>query len=740
MRTARIVLRGLRHYWRSNLAVAFGVAIATAVVTGSLIIGDSVKGSIRVSALSRLGRIDQALVTQSYFRSGLADELQKNVAPLILTQGSAGNDDTGETVPNVTVVGVDRRFARFWPSGFPEFGPGQGAVSKSLAKDLSLKSDANVVLTVGKPGLAPSDSLFAGRKRADMAATLRIAQIQALPDGGAGGFGLDAATTTRRSVFVDREWLANALGKAGKANAMLAGGVADLNRALTGHFSLEDAGLQLTSRSGGCDLSSDRLVLTEDQVAAATTAGIPAHRGSIYLATRLKAAKQAEYAVFGAIDGPESADLDPGGIAINQWLAQDLVAKQGGKVDAEFLLPRRDGTYGTQKRTFTVRRLTPTAAADPSLAPNIEGVTNAKRIGDWDPPFPVDLSRITPRDEEYWDRYRAAPKAFVSMDAMKALWSDGGDTDWITSVRFDEPAAVVRKALTERLSPTAAGFRFRPVRKLALEAAEGSTDFAGLFLGLGCFVILSAAGLASSLMRLAVERRAPQWGVMQACGLTSKQVMAVALLEGLAVSVIGACVGGLLGIAYAAAIVGALTKWWIGAIGTAPLSLHVDWSTVCVGGVIGLIVGFASVAVGMWSVLKRPVLSLIAGSRAGSGIPAPRSPWRVAAFGFVVVAAVALGVGVSVRAVPAETGFLGVGFACLAATLLGCDLAASRLRKTGRLSLTSLASRNASQNKRHSLLVVGLLACASFTLVAVAPNARTIRLQAFSFFRLPGAF
>ena len=34
----------------------------------------------------------------------------------------------------------------------------------------------------------------------------------------------------------------------------------------------------------------------------------------------------------------------------------------------------------------------------------------------WDPPFPVDLARIRPRDEAYWDAYRGAPKAFVSLE------------------------------------------------------------------------------------------------------------------------------------------------------------------------------------------------------------------------------------------------------------------------------------------------------------------------------------
>ena len=55
-------------------------------------------------------------------------------------------------------------------------------------------------------------------------------------------------------------------------------------------------------------------------------------------------------------------------------------------------------------------------------------------MGDWDPPFPVDLSKIRPIDEDYWDRYRTAPKAFVALETAKKLWSSRFGQ--LTSVRI----------------------------------------------------------------------------------------------------------------------------------------------------------------------------------------------------------------------------------------------------------------------------------------------------------------
>ena len=58
MNSSRLVWRSLVHHLRMHGAVALGVAAATAVLTGALLVGDSVRGSLRSLTLDRLGRID----------------------------------------------------------------------------------------------------------------------------------------------------------------------------------------------------------------------------------------------------------------------------------------------------------------------------------------------------------------------------------------------------------------------------------------------------------------------------------------------------------------------------------------------------------------------------------------------------------------------------------------------------------------------------------------------------------
>lgn len=68
-----LIRRSLRHYWRTNLAVLLGVVAATAVIGGALLVGDSVRDSLRQMSLDRLGSVDHALVAPRFFRQQLGD-------------------------------------------------------------------------------------------------------------------------------------------------------------------------------------------------------------------------------------------------------------------------------------------------------------------------------------------------------------------------------------------------------------------------------------------------------------------------------------------------------------------------------------------------------------------------------------------------------------------------------------------------------------------------------------------
>jgi putative ABC transport system permease protein len=98
----RLMTRNLRYYWRTNIVVVIGLALAVAVICGSLLVGDSVTGSLRDSALARLGRIDHSLIAPHFFRAQLAGDLARDsrlrgkvrlVVPLVVLRGAVESTD-----------------------------------------------------------------------------------------------------------------------------------------------------------------------------------------------------------------------------------------------------------------------------------------------------------------------------------------------------------------------------------------------------------------------------------------------------------------------------------------------------------------------------------------------------------------------------------------------------------------------------------------------------------------------
>src|SRR5262249_14288465 len=130
MSLGRLLLHNLFYHWRGNLAVLLGVVVGTAALTGALLVGDSLRGSLRDLALRRLGWVDEVLVAPRFFRENLAEELESvgaadRVGPVILLQATAVVKGAGDTVQHqargVTLIGADPRFWRdhrpkaWWP-------------------------------------------------------------------------------------------------------------------------------------------------------------------------------------------------------------------------------------------------------------------------------------------------------------------------------------------------------------------------------------------------------------------------------------------------------------------------------------------------------------------------------------------------------------------------------------------------------------------------------------------------
>ena len=141
---------------------------------------------------------------------------------------------------------------------------------------------------------------------------------------------------------------------------------------------------------------------------------------------------------LGSLEGDEGLrTADP--ILLNEWAASDLGARVGDSISLEYYVWEEQGRLSTRKADFRLAGIVPIkgAAADRDLTPDYPGITESESLSDWDPPFPIDLSRVRPRDEQYWDQHRTTPKAFLLLKDGQRLWQSrfGG----LTSIRFYPP-------------------------------------------------------------------------------------------------------------------------------------------------------------------------------------------------------------------------------------------------------------------------------------------------------------
>ena len=207
-------------------------------------------------------------------------------------------------------------------------------------------------------------------------------------------------------------------------------------------------------------------------------------------------------------------------IALNEWAARELGARElgarpGDLVTIEFYVWAATGRLETRSADMRLSRIVPMTAADRDFAPFFPGISDTDSLSDWDPPFPVDLSRVRPQDEAYWERFRTLPKGFVPLAVAQDLWG----TRWssLTALRLTgvrDGGAAFTRALRDRLAPVTSGLVVLPVRQDALRASTGATDFGADFMYFSFFITASALLLAGLFFRLGLEQRIQEVGLL----------------------------------------------------------------------------------------------------------------------------------------------------------------------------------------------------------------------------------
>jgi ABC-type lipoprotein release transport system permease subunit len=740
-----------------------------------MIVGDSMRGSLREQALGRLAGVDHALVTQRFFREALADEIAadprftdhfNHMSPVVLLRGSAVHAQKRTRADHVNILGVDDRF---WALASPS--PFQGAdggergaglpqrvlvINEPLALELGISVGDEVLLRTGKPSAIATETLLG--RRDDAVSTLRLPVASVLSGHPLSMFSLTPSQAAPRNVYVPLAVLQRSLGQEAKVNGVLATrpqaapDADQLDAVLKERLTLADVGIKwsIHEHQDYVSLESESVLvdpIVEEAAAGVVLSGVNLSFVLAYLANTIEKSDSTAaipYSTVAAVDagGPtfrslaklaqiEADRFDEDDILLNEWAAADLGVRAGDEITLTYYPPESAGTR-TERATFRLRGVVPLrgTAADPGFVPAYEGITDVANLADWDPPFPVDLRRIRDKDEDYWDRHRTIPKAFVSLDAGSRLWGDRFGQ--VTSIRLhpvdQQELAALRdgfeRELLDQLHLADLGFRWDAVRRRAIQASAGNTDFGMLFIGFSSFLIISAAMLAALLFRLNTERRADEIGLLLSLGFSPRSVSAVLVLEGLALAVVGGVWGILASAGYAWLMLAGLRSWWSSAVNAPFLRLHLSATTFCIGFAAGVIVAAGSMIWSVRGLARRAPRSLLAGAiqeRSRSSLR--RGADRVAGTFFLIAVAVAAYAAVG-RGEKQALWFFLSGAAMMAAGLSALLIILrsdpqSIIHRPGAVSLVRLGLRGAPRNVQRSMLTAGLIASAAFVILSL---------------------
>ena len=709
------------------------------------------------------------------------------------------DDNQTQRASQIQIVGTNETFWTMLEAGQtanPD--EGEVVLNRRVADQVQAEVDDEISILIEIPASIPRDSLLGDREETVTELVVTVSAVVE-DEFGAARFGMNPSQQVPANVFVNlvdlqsqiglaevRKSRRNPIAKPARVNALLissgdslsdgtigAGVATELTQEIASQLTLADLALGITQNveHGYLSLESDQMIL-ENSVAdvalrVANDLDVTTSPVLVYLLNEMwnpdDPEKYSMYSIiagldtdlpapfgpFEFVDNPES--LGERDVYLNDWLAEDLDLTTGDEVKVKYHVVGDRGELPEDELTFRVTGVINLAgvADDAGYTPNVPGVTDADSYGEWRAPFPLKRARITDRDHLYWDNtntdreddYRTTPKIFTSLETAQEIWrSRYGE---LTSIRLapregqslDELEQEFTTAFLKQLKPTSTGLVAQPIKAMGLKAAQGTTDFTGLFIGFSFFLIMAATLLVGLLFRLGVETRLSELGLLAALGLTPKEVRQMFLGEGIVMVAIGGLLGTFAAVGYASIMIYGLKTWWYGAIGTKFLFVSIRPLSLVSGLLIAGIVALIAIAWALWQTRLVSTRGLLSGQTNNDRMTAPQARWsrRIAIVligGSVVL--MALTIAGIIPDVEAFSGFSWrmvifflVGFGMLIGGLfaltgwLGTNNDAV-ITGSGTVAEAQLGWRNASRNRSRSVMTASLIASATFVIVAVA--------------------
>jgi ABC-type lipoprotein release transport system permease subunit len=733
MTRLKLIINNFNHYFKANLLVAIGVAISTAVLTGALVIGDSVTFSLEQSTFYRLGNTTHLVsASDRFFRAGLGHEISVKggfeVAPALMLDGMAVTEGGAERVNKVQITGIDDYFEKIAKTSiYLNLIDNEVIISDNLAERLHLKKGDNFLVRIKKASLVPLNAPFVSDAETNVSFRAVIKEIA--DQHSLGFFNLKNAQTAPYNLFLSLAKLNDLMKFNGKANRLLVAAPSNNNQEISSLleecFKPEDAGLTIKTipLTHEKEITSERVFIDNQIIKALEPLG-DTHPVLTYFANSLE---------FNGLSTPYSFistisdnDLNDNDIIINNWVAEDLKIKIGDSINIKYyeIGPLRQLIEKQVK--FAIGKIVPITGkyADKDLMPSLPGMSDAGHCRDWKAGVPIKLGLIREKDEAYWNNYKGTPKAFISMNKARQIWSNRfGD---YTGIRISEKTfseKEYRILFSTTVKPKNLGISVTSVREDGLKAARNGVDFSQLFLGLSFFLLLGAIILTALLFLLNLENRQSQLGTFLMIGFTRKQIREMLLFEGALISLIGGLFGLVIAVIYTKMIFMALNSLWWEVVRTSVLEIDIRTSTLIIGLATSICISILAIIYSVNRSLKRQAVELQREQ------DKPIKPWVIRIKKILMFISLLAAVGMVIQQIfianksSATLFFLSGGLLLIGLLLLAdYSFRKNRYMVTANFSMSKLINQNRSHNISRSMTVIILFALGTFLVVSTGAN------------------
>ncbi len=735
MNSRRYIFRSLFYYWKQHLGILIATIIATAVLTGALIVGDSVKYSLLHLVELRLGNAQYVLATNDRFVSKelgkkIGVELNSTTSSVLFLESIAINTNLGKRKNKVQLLGIDELFWKMSDVPLPILKNNEVVISQNLANFLEIGKDDHILLRIRNISSIPVNAPFSDNTEPTITLRVKVVGIAGYKE--LGRFSLRNDQKPPYNIFINGDYISQKLGMENKINIILVEANPEINlrrinNVLNSSFILEDAGLKLIANDNYTDLVSDRIFIDENIAAKLSKTGIPNSRVLTYFTNSINLkSKGTPYSFVSAVEEGIIAPTPKNDqIVLNSWLSDDLGAEIGDTISLNYYTIGPLQELTEESDSFIVSGISDLGNNHKfrSLMPDFPGLKDASSCGDWEAGIPIDLDKIRDKDEEYWDEFKGTPKAIIWLEKGRQIWKNTFGS--LTLIRYETDKTKLTETINELITPDDLGYEFVDMRETGSQAAKNGIDFGELFLSLSFFIILSAVILLVLIHQLNLYSRVSEIGTLKSLGFRKSIIIGLKLRETFWIVLLGSILGGFLGIYYNKLVLYGLNTIWNEAVHADLIILYVNSTTLLTGIISGIIISVASILIPTIRIVNKSATESIKKIFQKSN-KSKLWLWFLTIITLIVSLALLFS-GISGSSNMESSQLLISAFLILISLigLTSIGINSIEARELAKLTILNFALKNIVRNKSRSLASISLLALGVFTIFVTGANRLT---------------